>query len=64
MSLFSLIIPVGIATISCLVITVLLGLRTKLLPAKIRVKVHIIFAVITLVLAMIHAGIVIFSRIY
>ncbi|MBN2532666.1 MAG: hypothetical protein JXB88_07235 [Spirochaetales bacterium] len=64
MSLFDFIIPIGIITISCLVITVILGLRTNLFPAKIRVKLHITIAIITLVLALIHAGIVIYSKIY
>ena len=64
MSLFQLIIPLGITTISCLFITILLGLRTKIIPIKIRRKVHITFAIITLILAVIHSGIVIYTNIY
>lgn len=61
MSLFQLIIPLGITTICCLIITIVLGLRTKILSAKIRRKVHITFAIITLVLAVIHSGIVLYT---
>ncbi|MBN1700105.1 MAG: hypothetical protein JW881_21520 [Spirochaetales bacterium] len=58
--MYQLVIPLGIATIICLIITFLLGLRTQLVKAGLRVKIHIGFAITTLVLAVVHGGIVIY----
>jgi hypothetical protein len=62
MSLYQLIVPIGITTLSLLIITILLGLRTKIIPAKIRIKLHITLALITLTIAIIHSGIVLYSK--
>jgi hypothetical protein len=35
-------------------------LRTKIIQSKIRIKIHIGFAIATLILALIHGGIVIY----
>jgi len=64
MPLYQLIIPLGILTISSLIVTVLLGVRSKILRAKHRIKIHITFAIITLLLAFIHACIVIYTNLY
>jgi hypothetical protein len=58
--MYQFVIPLGIATIICLVMTVLLGLRTNIIQTKIRIKLHIGFATATLILALIHGGIVIY----
>jgi hypothetical protein len=58
--MYQFVIPLGIATIICLFITVLLGVRTKIIQSKIRLKIHIGSAIATLILALIHGGIVIY----
>jgi hypothetical protein len=62
MTLYDFVIPLGITTISLLVLTVLFGLRTKIIKAKIRLKIHITLAIITLVVALIHSGIVLYYQ--
>ena len=62
MSLYSFVIPLGIASIVGLIITVLLGLRTKIFPAKLRLRLHIVFAIIVLVIALVHGSIVLYFQ--
>lgn len=58
MSLYNLVIPLGITTIALMLITALLGLRSKILAAKLRLRIHKLAAVITILLALFHGSIV------
>ncbi|MGM0508298.1 MAG: hypothetical protein ACQERZ_03940 [Fusobacteriota bacterium] len=53
------IIPLGIATLTFLIITIVLGMFPIIKP-RWRVKVHKITGIITLILALLHAGIVVY----
>ncbi len=55
--MYSLIIPLGIATYSFLVITILIGKRI----IKIPFKYHKLSAIVTFILGSIHAGLVIYT---
>jgi predicted solute-binding protein len=56
-AMYQLIVPLGIATYTFLVLTILIGKRI----IKIPFKFHKISAVITLILGTIHAGLVIYN---
>ncbi len=62
MTLYDLIIPLGISTVSFLIITALFGRRTKLIKAKLRLRIHKILAVTTIILALSHGGIVLYNQ--
>ena len=61
MGIDKIIIPLGIATYISLLVTVATGLMTFKFHTKwVRMKWHIWFAILTIILATIHAGVVIF----
>ena len=61
MELGNFIIPLGVATYSCLVISVITGLLIFKFHVKwVSIKMHILFGILTLILGTFHAGIVIF----
>ncbi|MBN1523957.1 MAG: hypothetical protein JW904_05725 [Spirochaetales bacterium] len=64
MSIYDLVAPLGIATILLVLITAFLGLRTHIAPAKMRRKLHIIFAVIAITVALVHGGIVLYTKFF
>lgn len=62
MALSDFIIPLGIITLSLLIITALFGRRTKIIKAKLRLRIHKILAVTTITLALSHGGIVLYNQ--
>lgn len=58
MSLYDFVIPLGIATIAIVLCAVLTGLFKKILPAKVRLKIHKIFGLTALVIGLVHGAIV------
>lgn len=61
MSLHELIVPLGIATYSCLLLTIISGfLIFKFRVRWIKLKLHIWLGILTIILGTLHAGIVLF----
>ena len=61
MDIYKIIIPLGISTYISLLITIATGLMIFKFHVKwVKMKWHIWFAVLTVILATIHAGVVIF----
>ena len=62
--LYDLVVPLGIITISCMLITAFLGMRILKIKAKTRLLLHKIMALTTVTLALIHGGIVIYFKFF
>jgi len=60
--LYGLVVPIGITIVVLLIVTALLGLKSKMIPVKMRVRIHKIIAVIAITLALIHGSIVFYTN--
>jgi Mg2+ and Co2+ transporter CorA len=62
MQLYDVTIIIGIITFPLFLITMLLGMKTNILPAVKRRKLHIIFAILTLVCAGTHVALALYMK--
>lgn len=62
MNLYNLVLPLGIVTYSLLTITLLLGVVKKIFKPQLRLRLHKVLAIITLILATVHGLIVILTK--
>lgn len=51
----------GIITLSAMVLTAFFGLRTPFFKAKIRLRIHKILAIISIILALIHGAYILYN---
>jgi hypothetical protein len=59
---YDFIVPLGITTYGLVLVTMFFGMRTKILPAATRRKVHIVLSVLTLLSATAHAALVLYIK--
>jgi hypothetical protein len=64
MSLYDIVVPLGIASLSLALITVVFGFFRKLLPAKPRVLIHKVLGFLLLLVAATHGAIILYFKLF